>query len=149
MTMTSAAQVPGLIKQVHRAICELADQGSREQGNTDQDLRKTMATEPSRSGRLTRIASAGVDRQRLRTPYFSGLDGRACGAEQAPGSETPPSAVLVALSLDRARSIAIAHLILDDEHPADGLRFTQSAHLSWRRRQPSTFVTGGLSRCRA
>lgn len=51
MTTMSAAQVPGLIKQVHRAICELVDQGSR-----DRELRKTMATEPPRSDRLTRDA---------------------------------------------------------------------------------------------
>ena len=56
MTTTSAAEVPGLIKQVHRAMCELVDQGSREQGSTDQQLRKTMTTEPSRSDRLTRDA---------------------------------------------------------------------------------------------
>jgi hypothetical protein len=56
MTTTSAEQVPGLIKQVHRAICELDDPGSREQGSTDQALRKTMATEPPRSERHTRDA---------------------------------------------------------------------------------------------
>ena len=56
MTTTSAEQVPGLIKQVHKTICELADQGSREHCSTDQELRKTMATEPPRSERHTRDA---------------------------------------------------------------------------------------------
>jgi len=56
MTTTSAAQVPGLIKQVHRAICELVDQESGEQGSTDQELRKATTPEPSRSNCLTRDA---------------------------------------------------------------------------------------------
>lgn len=56
MTTTSAAQVPGLVKQVHRAISELVDQGTRDQGSRDRDLKQTAATERSPSDLLTRDA---------------------------------------------------------------------------------------------
>lgn len=56
MTATSAAQVPGLVKQVHRAISELVDQGTRNQGSSDRDLKQAAATERSPSDLLTRDA---------------------------------------------------------------------------------------------
>ena len=53
MRATSAAQVPGLIQQVHRTLTDLVDQGSRDLGPEDQQLSQVEATVPSRSDRLT------------------------------------------------------------------------------------------------
>lgn len=51
-TATSAAQVPGLIRQVHKAVTGQVDRKSRDQGSKDQEPRHAVATEPSRSDRL-------------------------------------------------------------------------------------------------
>lgn len=56
MRATSAAQVSGLIQQVHKALIDLVDQGPRDLGTEGQELRQVEATEPSRSDRLTRDA---------------------------------------------------------------------------------------------
>ncbi|HEY9345856.1 MAG TPA: MucR family transcriptional regulator [Inquilinus sp.] len=66
MRATSAAQVPGLIQQVHKTLTDLVDQGSRDLGPEDQQLSQVEAPEPSRSDRLPvdaelrRIAEQGA-----------------------------------------------------------------------------------------